>query len=124
MLCHVLSHAAKGGTLEDAARACIAEGFRAYRTGVRESETFDRFEAVTQTVEDCTLIRKGVGKDGAWAIDFHGTMDPEDAITLAAELEPLHPFFCEDLIRGENIDIYKVIRPRLRVPVAVGEIMA
>jgi L-alanine-DL-glutamate epimerase-like enolase superfamily enzyme len=43
-------------------------------------------------------------------------------ITLATELEPLHPFFCEDLIRGENIDIYKVLRPRLRVPIAVGEI--
>jgi galactonate dehydratase len=112
----------KGGTLEDAARACVAEGFRAYRTGVRESENFDRFDAVRQTVEDCQAIRKGVGKDGAWAIDFHGTMDPEDAITLATELEPLHPFFCEDLIRGENIDIYKVIRPRLRVPIAVGEI--
>ena len=43
-------------------------------------------------VDDCQAIRQGVGKDGAWAIDFHGTMDPEDAITLATELEPLHPF--------------------------------
>ena len=40
------------GTLEDAARACIAEGFRAYRTGVRENKVFDRFDAVSQTVED------------------------------------------------------------------------
>jgi len=77
---------------------------------------------VQKTVENCALIRKCAGKDGAWAVDFHGEMDPEDAITLATQLEPLHPFFCEDLIRGENIDIYKVIRPRLRVPVAVGEI--
>ena len=63
-----------------------------------------------------------MGKDGAWAIDFHGVMDPEDAVTLATALEPLRPFFCEDLIRGENIDIYKTLRPRLRVPIAVGEI--
>jgi len=49
-------------------------------------------------------------------------MDPEDAVTLATALEPLRPFFCEDLIRGENIDIYKTLRPRLRVPIAVGEI--
>ena len=111
-----------GGTLEDAARACVAEGFRAYRTGVRENQVFDRFEAVRQTVEDCQAIRRGVGKDGAWAIDFHGTMDPQDAVTLATALEPLRPFFCEDLIRGENIDIYKTLRPRLRVPIAVGEI--
>src|SRR5437588_8960462 len=49
-------------------------------------------------------------------------MYPQDAITLATELEPLHPFFCEDLVRGENIEVYKSLRPRLRVPVAVGEI--
>ncbi|HEU4548721.1 MAG TPA: mandelate racemase/muconate lactonizing enzyme family protein [Rhizomicrobium sp.] len=111
-----------GGTIEDAARACIQAGFRAFRTGVAESQEFDRFRAVEKTIEECQLIRKGVGKDGAWAIDFHGTMDPEDAITLATAIEPLRPFFCEDLIRGENIDIYKVMRPRLRVPIAVGEI--
>jgi galactonate dehydratase len=112
----------KGGTLEDAARACIADGFRAYRYAADKGPVMDRFEVVSRLVEDCTLIRKGAGKDGAFAVDFHGEMDPEDAITLATELEPMHPFFCEDLIRGENIDVYKVMRPRLRVPIAVGEI--
>jgi L-alanine-DL-glutamate epimerase-like enolase superfamily enzyme len=105
-----------GGTLEDAARACIAAGFRAYRYATNREAEMDRFAMVSRVVEDCKLIRKGAGKDGAWAIDFHGELDPEGAITLATELEPLHPFFCEDLIRGENIDVYKVMRPRLRVP--------
>jgi L-alanine-DL-glutamate epimerase-like enolase superfamily enzyme len=112
----------KGGTLEDAARACIAEGFRAYRTSVRGRGSFDRFEAVQATYENCIAIRKGVGKDGAFAVDFHGKLDPEDAVTLASMLEPLHPFFCEDLVRGENTEVYKTLRPRLRVPIAVGEI--
>ncbi|HKQ10269.1 MAG TPA: mandelate racemase/muconate lactonizing enzyme family protein [Rhizomicrobium sp.] len=112
----------KGGTLEDAARACIAEGFRAYRTATAGGREFDRFDAVRQTYEDCVAIRKGAGKDGGWAIDFHGELDQEDAITLATMIEPLHPYFCEDLVRGENIEIYKTIRPRLRVPIAVGEI--
>ena len=111
-----------GGTLEDAARACIAEGFRAYRTGTSGGRVFDRFDAVRQTIEDCTLIRKGAGKDGGWAIDFHGTLDPEDAVTLARALEPLRPYFCEDLVRGENIEVYRSLRPRLHVPIAVGEI--
>ena len=112
----------EGGTEEDAARACIAEGFRAYRAGMSGGRTYDRFESVSKTIETCQAVRRGVGKDGAWAIDFHGMLDPQDAITLATALEPLRPFFCEDLIRGENIDVYKVMRPRLRVPIAVGEI--
>src|ERR1700744_5367651 len=63
----------KGGTLEDAARACIADGFRAYRYGTDKGPVMDRFDVVSQLIADCTLIRKGVGKDGAFAIDFHGT---------------------------------------------------
>ena len=113
----------KGGTLEDAARACIAEGFRAYRHRHRGRAGVRPFRAVPDLVEDCKLIRKGVGKDGGWAIDFHGELDPQDAITLAtADRTAASLSSCEDLIRGENIEIYKTMRPRLRVPIAVGEI--
>ena len=112
----------KGGTIEDAARACIAEGFRAYRLGTLGGREFDRFQAVQDSFEACKLARKGAGKDGGWAIDFHGVLDQEDAINLARLIEPLRPYFVEDLVRGENIEIYKTIRPRLGVPIAVGEI--
>jgi galactonate dehydratase len=114
----------KGGTVEDAARACMAEGFRAYRTSVSESlpgGLLDRFQTVANTVDRCELIRKGAGTDGAWAIDFHAELDMADAITLATQIEHLHPYFCEDLIRSENWEVYRTIRPRLRVPIAVGE---
>ena len=112
----------KGGTIEDAARACIAEGYRAYRLGTVGGREFDRFQAVQDSFEACKLARQGAGKDGGWAIDFHGALDQEDAINLATLIEPLRPYFVEDLVRGENIEIYKTIRPRLRVPIAVGEI--
>jgi hypothetical protein len=60
------------GTLEDAARACVDAGFRAYRhatdnPGERE---VDRFKLVRKMQEDCMLLHKGAG-DGGWAIDFH-----------------------------------------------------
>src|SRR5471032_1607933 len=71
----------QGGTLEDAARACVAEGFRAYRTGVRENKEFDRFRAVEQTIEDCQAIRRG-GGPGGWAIDLHQELDMDDALTF------------------------------------------
>ena len=112
----------RGGTLEDAARACIDAGFRAYRhaTDNPRQRVVDRFDLVRQMHEDCELLHRGAG-DGGWAIDFHTELDAADAINLAALIEPLHPYFVEDLIRSENADSYANIRQRTRVPIAVGE---
>lgn len=112
----------RGGTLEDAARACRDAGFRAYRYATdnpREREV-DRFALVRKMYDDCVLLHRGAG-DGGWAIDFHTELDAPDAINLATLLEPLHPYFCEDLIRSEGVDSYETVRQRTRVPIAVGE---
>jgi L-alanine-DL-glutamate epimerase-like enolase superfamily enzyme len=111
-----------GGTLEDAARACRDAGFRAYRyaTDNPRQRVVDRFALVRQMHEDCVQIHRGAG-DGGWAIDFHTELDAPDAINLATLLEPLHPYFCEDLIRSEGVSSYRTIRDRTRVPIAVGE---
>jgi L-alanine-DL-glutamate epimerase-like enolase superfamily enzyme len=112
----------QNGSLEDAARACMDAGFRCYRHATdnpREREV-DRFKLVRRMHEDCALLHKVTG-DGGWAIDFHTELDPPDAINLATLLEPLHPYFCEDLIRSEGVDSYATIRERTRVPIAVGE---
>lgn len=111
-----------GGTLEDAARACREAGFRTYRhaTDNPRQRVVDRFELVRQMHEDCQLIHRGAG-DGGWAIDFHTELDMADAINLATLLEPLHPYFIEDLIRSEGVDSYEQVRARTRVPIAVGE---
>jgi galactonate dehydratase len=112
----------RGGTLEDAARACMDAGFRTYRyaTDNPRQREVDRFKLVQKMYQDCVLLHKGAG-DGGWAIDFHTELDPPDAINLATMLEPLHPYFCEDLIRSEGPMSYETIRERTRVPIAVGE---
>src|SRR6201996_4919738 len=33
----------------------------------------------------------------------------------------LAPYFCEDLIRSENVDAYEIMRQRTKLPIAVGE---
>jgi galactonate dehydratase len=110
------------GTLEDAARACMDAGFRCYRhaTDNPRERVVDRFALVRQMHEDCVALHEITG-DGGWAIDFHTELDPPDAINLATLLEPLHPYFCEDLIRSEGVDSYATMRERTRVPIAVGE---
>ena len=123
MLCHLLSHA-QGGTIEDAARACRAEGFRVYRLGtdIGGGREVDRFALVRRMYNDACW-RARAPEDGGWAIDFHGELDPETPSVWPMIERRLHPYFVEDLVRGENIETYKTIRPR-RVPIAMGEILA
>jgi galactonate dehydratase len=111
-----------GSTLADRARACVDSGIRVYRhaTDNPRQRVVDRFQLVRQMHADAQAIHAAVG-DGHWALDFHTELDMADAINLATLIEPLHPYFCEDLIRSENVDSYETLRGRVRVPIAVGE---
>lgn len=108
------------GTPSEKARACIEAGFRAYRIST-DSSRGDRFEAVNATYEHCRQVREGAGKDGAWCIDFHTELDMPDAVYLANRIEPLRPYFVEDLVRSENPGVYRTLRGQVKVPIAVGE---
>ena len=121
--CYSTGFPAKG-SLKETARACIEAGFRALRTSVADppdGATFNSHQMVRKTYEECVQIREGVGKDGDWAIDYHTRLDLPDAIRLSTLIEPLEPYFCEDLLRSENTDVYRNLRPQVKVPIAVGE---
>jgi L-alanine-DL-glutamate epimerase-like enolase superfamily enzyme len=109
-------------TLADTAKACRDAGFRVYRhsTDIGGGREVDRFALVNRMFQDCSQIHAVTG-DGGWALDFHTELDLPDAINLATMLEPLHAYFCEDLIRSEGVDSYETVRQRTKVPIAVGE---
>jgi len=112
------------GSLKETARACVEAGFRAFRHSVADpadGETFNSHQAVRKSYEECVEIREGVGKDGDWAIDYHTRLDLSDAVRLSTLIEPLEPYFCEDLIRSENPAVYRELRQQVKVPLAVGE---
>ncbi|MGA2630442.1 MAG: mandelate racemase/muconate lactonizing enzyme family protein [Terriglobia bacterium] len=112
------------GSLKETARACVEAGFRAFRHSVADpadGETFNSHQAVRKSYEECVEIREGVGKDGDWAIDYHTRLDLSDAVRLSTLIEPLEPYFCEDLIRSENPAVYRELRQQVKVPIAVGE---
>lgn len=113
----------KGG-LKETAHACVEAGFRAFRHGVADPPdraTFNSQQMVRKSYEECVQIREGVGKDGDWAIDYHTRLDMSDAIRLSTLIEPLEPYFCEDLVRSENPGVYRELRKQVKVPIAVGE---
>ncbi len=112
------------GSLKETARACIEAGFRAFRTSVADpgkDVPFNSHQMVRKTHQNCVEIREGVGKEGDWAIDYHARLDLADAIRLSTLIEPLEPYFCEDLVRSENPGVYRQLRPQVKVPIAVGE---
>jgi L-alanine-DL-glutamate epimerase-like enolase superfamily enzyme len=110
-------------TLAETARACIAAGFRAFRTTIAESGDgiYDARRMVDATVEQCRAVREGVGADGDWVIDFHTRLDSADAVRLCGLLEPLNPRFVEDPLRSENRAALAALRAQVKTPLAVGE---
>ncbi len=112
------------GSLKETARACIEAGFRAFRwhgASPAEGEGFNSHRIVRKTYEEAVQVREGVGKDGDWAIDYHTRLDFPDAVRLSTLIEPLEPYFVEDLVRSENPAVYRELRKQVKVPIAVGE---
>jgi L-alanine-DL-glutamate epimerase-like enolase superfamily enzyme len=112
------------GSLKETAHACIEAGFRAYRHATSDpprGQPFNSHQMVDKTYQDCVEIREGVGKDGDWALDYHTRLDFPDAVRLSTLIEPLEPYFAEDLVRSENIGVYRELRQHVKVPIAVGE---
>lgn len=112
------------GGVKENAKATIEAGFRAFRTSVVDpgaNEAFVSQRMVRKSFEHCQQIRDAIGPDADWAIDYHTRLDFPDAVRLSTLLEPLEPYFCEDLIRSENNAVYRELRKQVKVPIAVGE---
>ena len=110
------------GSVKETARACIDAGFYAYRVGtVSDGRVFDSHKFLDQNYRFYEQVREGVGEKGQWCTDFHTRFDTAEAVTMARMIEPLKPLFVEDLIRSENPGVYRALRDRINVPIAVGE---
>lgn len=105
------------------AQACIAAGFKAYRTGVSDGpgNVFDARRIVDVSAEHCREIADAVKGRGDWSIDFHTRLDIADAVRLCTLIEPLNPLFVEDPVRSENRGVLADFRKKVRVPIAAGE---
>lgn len=114
-----------GMSFEEQARATIAAGYRVFRFGAMDvpiNTTFNTRERITHLREQCEQARKGVGKDGDWAVDFHQRFDLPDAVRGCNEIEDLAPFFVEDPVRTEAFQQdLPILRRKVNVPLAAGE---
>ena len=111
------------GSFGETAQACLAAGFRAFRTSVGDvtDGLFEARKQVERTEANCRQIREAIGPEGDWSIDFHTRLDLADAVRLCALIEPYNPLLVEDPLRSENPGALAALRSQVRVPLAVGE---
>jgi galactonate dehydratase len=103
-----------------------AQGFTAFKTGParldgRYARHVENSAWIENAVTRFAALREIVGKDGDIGIDFHGAVPPGTAKILMKELEPLNPFFYEEIINAQNVDVMAELAKSTHVPIATGE---
>jgi galactonate dehydratase len=116
-----------GRTPEEAvanAKACVAEGYTAMKTGVaggRSARIVESPAFVERAVNTFAAMREAVGKEIDIAIDFHGAISPQTASLLIKALEPYQPLFIEEPVQCQNVDVLADLARKTHIPIATGE---
>jgi galactonate dehydratase len=118
---------ARGDTPESAAasiREAVAAGFDCIKTGVTAPRHGRLIEAPAFTERQVAIfaaMRAAAGPTVDIAIDFHGALAPQTAKRLIKALEPYHPFFVEEPVQCQNVDVLADIAHSTDIPIATGE---
>ncbi|WP_416864789.1 MAG: galactonate dehydratase [Imperialibacter sp.] len=100
------------------------QGFTAFKTGVRnatQSGVIATQKFVEEATADFAELKCAAGKDGDVGIDFHGAISPQTAGLLIHALEPYQPFFIEEPVNCQNVDIMASLARQTHLPIATGE---
>ncbi len=115
------------GPLEEVqarAKALVDQGFTALKTGPaggRPARIVETPAFVDEVIRRFGTVRDAVGRDIDVAIDFHGAVSPQTASLLIRELAPLQPFFVEEPVQCQNVNILADLAHKTHLPIATGE---
>ncbi len=108
----------------EAIKKAKAKGFTAFKTGVKNARQ-SGVVAPQKFIEDATQafaeLKEAAGKDADVGIDFHGAISPQNAGLLIKALEPYQPFFIEEPVNCQNVDIMAGLAKETHLPIATGE---
>ena len=108
----------------DDVRDAVAKGYRVFKTGVpmrRPARIVENRAFIDYAAESFAALKDAAGPEGDVGIDFHGEISPATAKLLIKELEPLHPFFIEEPVQCQNVDVMAEIARGTHLPIATGE---
>jgi galactonate dehydratase len=103
-----------------------AEGFTAFKCGPaklkdRPARFVENKEYIDYAVEKFAALKELVGKDGDLAIDFHGAIPHGTAKLLIKALEPYNPYFYEEVVNCQEVDVMAELARSTHIPLATGE---
>ena len=105
--------------VENAAKARLAQGFRAIKMNATEDmDWLDSPEALETSVARLKTV-KALGMDAG--LDFHGRLHKPMAKQLAKALEPHQPLFIEEPLLSEHAEGIKQLSLLTTIPIALGE---
>ncbi|MFN7926467.1 MAG: galactonate dehydratase [Blastocatellia bacterium] len=103
-----------------------AEGFTAFKCGPaklndRPAHFVENRQYIDHCVERFAALKQIVGKDGDLAIDFHGAIPHGTAKQLIKALEPYDPFFYEEVVNCQEVEVMAELAKSTHIPLATGE---
>ncbi len=104
------------------AREAVGRGYRALK--------FDPFGTawkqlaapeIEATIECVVAVRQAVGEQVGLMIEFHGRLAANSALEMMRRLERFHPYWCEEPVAPENVELLAEIKQKTHCPIAAGE---
>ncbi len=105
-------------------REGLRRGFTAFKTGPRARRASGRIEnkaTVDEVAERFAALREAGGPEADIGVDFHGAVSPQTARLFIKALEPHQPFFIEEPVQCQNVDVLADIARGTHLPIATGE---
>lgn len=100
------------------------KGFTAFKTGVKnklESGIIAPPKFINEAVDRFAELREAAGDECDIGIDFHGALSPQNAALLIKALEPYQPYFIEEAVNCQNVDVMADLARSTHLPMATGE---
>ena len=125
---------AYGGTIDELVGNCVAlrdAGFNAVGhinpfLDERAAQPYFKghVRKMREAIQNVQRVRQAVGEDVDILLELHRRLTPGEAIVFADGIRSLHPMWCEDPVRPENLDSLAEVAEQMRLPIATGERIA
>jgi galactonate dehydratase len=76
---------------------------------------------VARVAENFGKLREQVGPDVDIGVEFHGAVPPQTSLLLMKALEPFKPYFFEEPVQAQNLDVMADLAAKTHIPIATGE---
>jgi galactonate dehydratase len=106
----------------DRALEVVAKGYTAVKVLITPpTESLNSIAAYKYAEKMMSALREAVGDDVDIMVDCHGRHSLGNAVEFCRILAPYHPYFIEEPVPPDNVDVLAEVRRASPVPIATGE---